>query len=592
MAFEGDDFGFVGGAYEAPNINQDAQRLVNWYVELDRSPGAKEPVGLLGTAGLNPVISSFITGPVRGSWVLPGNQQCLFVVSNLVYVATVTTPATQTSIPQFSVAQVGTLLTNNGRVVIRDNGTLFNGLGGYAVLVDGTYGYFYQLTGTSRTVTFTGNLAIGTPTISFSGGALVPNTLIVSSGAIVDSAAALPGGTTITSISFTLNTITLSGNAASNQTGDTFTLTIPAFGQILDPAFLGSDRIDFIEGWLLFNQPATRTFYTNAPVAYTLTFAGAFYALKDATTDNLVSLFAQNREAWLLGETHSEVWFNSGGTNFAFTRLPGVGPRVGCAAKHSIAAVGAEYCWLGRIGEQGENVIVMTNQYSWSRVSTHAIEHAIASYPLVSDAIGDSFEEEGHLIYQITFPTADATWCLDVTTWEESKGELGWFQRLSWNSNTATYHRHQANTMVNFADVRLVGDYTTGQIHQQSRKFYTDAGNVLRCQRRTPHIWSKRNRKRIFASSLQIEFKAGVGLQTGQGSNPQCMLRWSDDGAQSWGGEMWAPIGMAGDTQNRAMWFQLGAFRDRVWEANYSDPTPRDIVGATMFGEPEEDARE
>jgi hypothetical protein len=588
VSFDGTDFGFVGGAYEAPNLSQDAQRLINWYVEIDRSPGAKEAVGLLGTPGLNPVINSFVTGPVRGSWVLPGNQQCLFVVSNIVYVATVTTQATQGNIAQFSTTQVGTLLTNNGRVVIRDNGPLFNGLGGYAVLVDGTYGYFYQLTGTSKTVTFTGNLTSTLATISFTGGALVPNTLIVSSGVITDSAAALPGSTTITSISFTLNTITLSNPAAASQTGDTFSLTIPAFGQILDPAFLGADRIAFIEGWLIFNQPGTRTFYTNAPVAYTLTFAGAFYALKDAFTDNLNTLFEQNRELWLIGDTRSEVWFNSGGANFAFSRLPGVGPRIGCAAKHSIAQVGQEYCWLGRIGEQGENVIVMTNQYSWSRVSTHAIDHAIASYPLVSDAIADSYEEDGHLFYQITFPTADATWCLDVTTWEESQGKFGWFQRLSWNTNTGTYHRHQANTMVNFADVRMVGDYQTGQVHQQSRQFFTDAGNVLRCQRRTPHVWSRRNRKRVFASSLQIEFKPGVGLQTGQGSNPQCMLRWSDDGAQSWGGEMWTPIGMAGDTQNRAMWFQLAAFRDRVWEANYSDPTLRDIIGATMFGEPEE----
>lgn len=590
--FEGEDIGFVGGAYEAPNINQDAQRLINWYVEIDPSTHAKEPIGLLGTPGLNPIISSLITGPVRGAWVLPGNLQCLFVVSNLVYVATVTAAATQISIAQFAVTQVGTLLTNNGRVVIRDNGPLFNGLGGYAVLVDGTYGYFYQLTGASKNITFTGNLTVSSSTISFSGGALVPNTLLVSSGIIVDGAAALPANTTITAISFTLNTITLNNPALANQTADIFTLTIPAFGQILDPAFLGADRIAFIEGWLIFNQPGTRTFYTNAPVAYTLAFAGAFYALKDSTTDNLNTLFEQNRELWLLGDTHSEVWYNAGGANFAFSRLPGVGPRIGCAAKHSIAAVGAEYCWLGRIGEQGENVVVMTNQYSWTRVSTHAIEHAIAGYPLVSDAIGDSFEEEGHLFYQLTFPTADVTWCLDITTYEASGGKLGWFQRLSWNSNTGTYHRHQANCMVNFADVRMAGDYTSGQIHQQSRQFFTDAGNVLRCQRRTPHVWSRRNRKRIFFSSLQIEFKAGVGLQTGQGSNPQCMLRWSDDGAQSWGGEMWAPIGLAGDTLNRAMWFQLGAARDRVWEANYSDPTLRDIIGATLFGEPEENPQE
>lgn len=593
--FEGDDFGFVGPAYEAANINQDAQRLINWFLEFDKSPGAKEPVGLLGTPGLNPLFSVFQSqgSNIRGCWVLPGNTQALVVCGNVLSLITVTTPATQNSLPQFTVTLVGFLLTNNGRVVIRDNGPLFNGLGGYAVLVDGQYGYFYQLSGTNRTVTFTGNLSIGTPTISFSVGALVPNYLLVSSGALTDSAGSIPA-TTISSISFTANTITLSANATANATNDTFSLLIPAFGQILDPAFLGADRIAFIEGWLIFNQPGTRTFFTNAPVAYTLSFAGAFFALKDSTSDNLNTLFEQNRELWLLGDTHSEVWYNAGGANFAFSRLPGIGPRIGCAAKHSIAAVGPECCWLARIGEQGENVIVMTNQYSWVRVSTHAIEHAISQYPLVSDAIGDSYEEEGHLIYQLTFPTADVTWCLDLTVYEDSQGKLGWFQRLSWDANAAVYHRHRANCMMNFANVRMVGDYQTGQVHQQSRQIYTEVNNVgvqgapLRCQRRTPHVWSKRNRKRIFYSSLQIEFKAGVGLQTGQGANPQCMLRWSDDGGQSWGNEVDAPIGLAGDTMNRAMWFQLGAARDRVWEANYSDPTPRDIIGATMFGEAEE----
>ena len=600
MSFEGDDFGFVGGAYEAANINQDAQRLINWMVEFDKSPGAKEPIGLLGTPGLNPLFSVFQSqgSNIRGCWVLPGGTQALVACGNIVSLVTVTTPATQNSLPQFTVTQVGVLLTNNGRVVIRDNGPLFNGLGGYAVLVDGPYGYFYQLSGIARTVTFTGNLTSGQPTISFSPGNLVPNFLIVASNGILTDSAGAIAATNITSISFTANTITMAANAASNQTGDTFSLLIPAFGQITDPAFLGADRIALIEGWLIFNQPATRTFYTNAPIAYTLTFAGAFFALKDSTSDNLNTFFEQNRELWLLGDTHSEVWFNSGGANFPFTRLPGVGPRIGCAAKHSIAAVGAEYCWLGRIGEQGENVIVMTNQYSWTRVSTHAIEHAISQYPLVSDAIGDSYEEEGHLIYQLTFPTADVTWCLDLTVYEDSQGKFGWFQRLSWDPNAAIYHRHRANCMMNFADVRMCGDYQTGQMHQQSRQIYTEVNNVgvqgapLRCQRRTPHVWSKRNRKRIFYSSLQIEFKAGVGLQTGQGSNPQCMLRWSDDGGQSWGNEVDAPIGLAGDTMNRAMWFQLGAARDRVWEANYSDPTPRDIIGATMFGEAEEVGQE
>lgn len=589
MADQGADFGFVGGAYEAPMLLQDAQRLINWFVEVDPSINAKEPAALLGAPGLNAVIST-ITGPVRGAWVLPGNQQVIFVVAQNVYVATVTTPATQTTIAQFSVALVGTLLTNNGRVVIRDNGVLFNGLGGYAVLVDGQFGYFYQLSGSAKTVTFTGNLNIGLPTISFTPGSLVPNYLIVASNGVLTDSAGAVGTTNIVSISFTGNTITLGANSASNQTADTFSLTIPAFGQITDPAFLPASRVVFTEGWLGFNQVGTRTFFSNAPSPYTMTFAGAFYALKDSSTDNLVTMFENNREWWEIGERTSEVWYNAGGVNFAWSRLPGIGPQIGCSAQHSIARVGNDLGWLARIGESGENVVILTEQYGYRRVSTHAIEHAISGYPLVSDAIGDCYEEEGHLIYQLTFPTADVTWCLDVTVYDLTQGKLGWFQRLSWDSNAGVYHRHRANCMVNFQDLRLVGDYQTGQLHQQSRQFYTDNGAVLRCQRRTPHVWDQGKRQRLFAASLQIEFTPGVGLQVGQGSQPQVMIRWSNDGAQSWSSEHWVPIGAAGQTKNRALLRRLGQFRDRVWEANFSDPVARDIIGATLFGEAEEDA--
>ena len=40
---------------------------------------------------------------------------------------------------------------------------------------------------------------------------------------------------------------------------------IGTFQQIHDPAFLGADRVAFIDGWWVFNQPGTQTFYTNSP---------------------------------------------------------------------------------------------------------------------------------------------------------------------------------------------------------------------------------------------------------------------------------------------------------------------------------------
>lgn len=581
MSFEGVDPGFVGPAYEAPMLLQDAQRCINWFLEIDKNPRAKMPIALLAAPGLNPVFGTK-AGPVRGGWVLPGGLTALFVTADTVYLATITIPATQTSIAQFSVQPVGVMGTTTGRVVIRDNGQLFpiTGLGGYAVLVDGIGGYYYRLSG-AGSVTFTGNLVAGQSIISFPPGQLVPANLLVSSAAsLIDSGNSLPVGTNLVAVSYTANNISVTQAALANVTADMFTLKIPQFGKITDPAFLGSDRVIFIEGWLGFNQPGSRTYYTNAPFAYTMTFAGLFYALKDSSSDNLVTMMENNREWWLIGERTTEVAFNAGGGNFSFQRLPGIGPQIGCSAKHSIARLGPDLAWLAQ-NENGQNIVVKTNQYSYERISNHAIEKAISSYPQVSDAIGDCYEELGHVMYVLTFPTADVTWVYDLSTEQ-------WWQRLSWNPNTGIYHRHIGNAYVNFGNLRMWGDYLTGQVHQQDRAFFTDAGAPLRATRRTPHVWSKEDRKRIKQASLQVEFGPGVGLQTGQGSNPQAMIRWSDDGGEKWSNEHFVSIGKVGTTKNRAIVRRLGDARDRVYEVTYTEPTPRDIIGATLFGENED----
>jgi hypothetical protein len=573
--FEGGDIPFVGGSYEATMVLQDAERCINYFCEKSGSPNSKEILALLGCPGLNPLVSTQ-TGAVRGFWVLPGSNAALCVTGNTLYLVTITVPATQTSPPSFSVVSVGTLLTNSGPVVMRDNGVLQNGLGGFVLIVDGPYGYYYLLSGVQQTVSFQGSLSIGSPTITLPG--VLPNGLVVANTpTLSDTGGVIPASTTITYIDTIGLTITMSANATGNSFTDTVTLTIPAFGQITDQGFLGADRIAFIEGWLICNQPGTRTFYTTGPTPYLMLFPGAFSALKDSSTDNLITLQEQNRELWLIGERTSEVWFNAGNPNFAFSRIPGVGPQIGCAAKHSITRAGAQLVWLGR-NEQGQNLVVCSSQYSWTKISTHAIEHAISQYPVVSDALAYAYEDEGHLFYVLTFPTADVTWVFDFAS------NL-WHQRLSYDPVAGVFHRHRSNCYMDFGDVRIVGDYTTGQLHQMSRQFYTDAGNPIRGIRRTPHVWKKASRERVFFSQLQVEFTPGVGLQTGQGSNPQAMLRWSDDGGFTWSNEHWTTIGLAGETKNRAIWRQLGRARDRVWEVSFTDPVPRDIIGATLYAE-------
>lgn len=579
--FQGADFGFVGPSYEAPDILQDAQRSINYYCEVDNTKGAKEPIALLGCPGMNALFPTG-SGPVRGSWMLPGGDSALIVTGNTVYLATIVVRATPVSLPVFQATAVGTLLTNSGPVTIRDNGVYQNppGLGGYAVIVDGFSCFYYLLSGVPQVVTFTGAVANTSPTITLPGS--LPNGLVIASGGVLtDSSGYIPAATNISSVSTSLLTITMTHNATNTNATDTITLTIPAFGQITDSGFLGATHIAFIEGWLIFNLPDSRTFYTTGPTPYQMLFPGSFYALKDSSTDNLICLYENNRELWLIGSRTSEVWYNAGAQNFAFQRLPGVGPQIGCESPFSLTRVGQVLVWQGA-NEQGQDIIVCQNGYSWERISTHAVEYAISTYTSDEDGIAYGYEDQGHLFYVLTFPLADVTWVYDFTS------KL-WHQRASYDPVAGVFHRHRGNCFLNFADVRMVGDYETGWMCQLSHTTYADnygtGTSPLVAVRRSPHVWSKENRERVFCSQLQIEFTPGVGLQTGQGQNPQVMLRWSDDGGFTWSNEHYASIGAAGKTRNRAVWRALGHARDRVWEASISDPVPRNIIGATLYAE-------
>jgi Concanavalin A-like lectin/glucanases superfamily len=299
--------------------------------------------------------------------------------------------------------------------------------------------------------------------------------------------------------------------------GYTVTLTTNAFAQITDTGFTGqANRIAMIDGWFILNQANSRNFYIS-PLYYgtTTPFAAwdpTAYALADATGDQLVSLIEDQRQLWLLKEVATEVWYDAGTQFMPFQRLQGVMLQIGCAAPQSVARVEKGLMWLAR-NDRGQNIVIRTRGFDYERVSTHAIDAAIASYGTVSDAIGWTYQDQGHEFYMLTFPTADVTWCYDLSTGL-------WHERLSYNPQYMTFHRHRGNCFLNFGNTRLIGTWDTGVLAKMDRSVYTDGANPLVAWLRTGHIWDKTSRRRLFHTQLQIETSPGVGIQGYALANP------------------------------------------------------------------------
>ncbi len=582
------EFGFNGGQDVAPDPLQSPQICINFYPEVDKQ-GSKEVVALLGCPGLVELVAapgggapgfsntmtqwpqpSTVTNlPVRGLWELPNDTSALAVIGDVCYLVTVQTAATPSSFPTLSLTSVGTLLTSSGPVAIRDNNA-----GGYAVIVDGPYGYLYALNGQTQTPSSSVSTSSGSNILTFTG---TPNYNLIVGIVITDSAGYIPAGTKITAVDYAGNTLTISNNATGTSSSDTITGTVPPFLRITDPAFLGSNTVAFVDGWWIFQKPGSQTFFTNYP-QYSISFNGSYYALKDAFPDNLIAVMENKEELWLLGDKSTEIWYDAGGANFPFSRLVGTPLQVGCRAPHSVArfCAGGEdsLIWLGR-NERGENIIVKTSGFTAVTVSPPSFGDEVATYPITSDAIGFTYQEDAHEFYVITFPSADVTWCYDSQSGLMHK-------RLSYDPYAQAFHRHRSMSFMNFQGMRIVGDYQNGTLYWLTRTAYTDAGWPLLAKRRAPHVWDQGARTRVFVQSLQLDFVPGVGNSSGMGTNPQAGLSISRDSGRTFGTRIDAPIGTIGQTWTRTMWRRLGFGRDLVFDVEVMDPVRRDLIGCTL----------
>lgn len=106
---------------------------------------------------------------------------------------------------------------------------------------------------------------------------------------------------------------------------------------------------------------------------------------------------------------------------------------------------------------------------------------------------------------------------------------------------------------------------------------------VLRRQRR--FLLPTEQQYRLFLSRLEILMQTGVGLQTGQGSDPVILLRLSKDGGFTWGNEIQMGIGSIGQYTKRVFTTRLGMGRQWVAEITCSDPVWLAMLECYVDGE-------
>lgn len=349
--------------------------------------------------------------------------------------------------------------------------------------------------------------------------------------------------------------------------GYTYNINTTTFAKISDADFQnGCTTVTELVGFFIVEKPNSGQFYVSDSYDGT-SWQALQFATAEAYPDYLVAVEAYHGTIILWGQTSIEYEQPSGASDFPFSPIQGSAQQWGLAAKYSRQNINNSIIFLAQ-NIKGQVQVMMINSYVPDRISTSDIENAINSLSIVSDAVSLSYMVDGHPMYQITFPTGMRSFLYDCSTsvWSEVQSGVG------------LTGRHNANLSITFNGNTYLSDYQNGNIYRLSPTTYTENGNPIKRQLRSRHLINDFNI--IGLDEVFIDMETGVGLDNGQGSDPQVILQISKDGGRTYGYERFASLGRGGNYLQRLTYRRCGGARDLVAQLTMTDPVKFVVTNA------------
>ena len=268
----------------------------------------------------------------------------------------------------------------------------------------------------------------------------------------------------------------------------------------------------------------------------------------------------------LFGDVYTEFWQDAGNPDFPYASIPGSAQEYGLASPWSLCKYDNSLAGLFK-NKMGEVNISRMSGFRLQKLSNAELDFNLNGYTNTADAEGFGYMQGGHPMLQMGFPSAGKTWEFDGLS-------KAWGERQETNGG-----RYWAHKFATFQGKKLVSDYRNGNIYIIDNTVFTDNGSIAPMEVWSKHIWN--DDKYLTIPQIQVDIESGVGITSGQGSNPQIMLEVSKDGGQTFTALAWQSMGAIGQYTQRVMWRRLGRARDWVLKLRVTDPVKRILTGAS-----------
>jgi len=350
----------------------------------------------------------------------------------------------------------------------------------------------------------------------------------------------------------------------------TYTAATTTLAQITSANYVTSDTVSYSDGYFIYTQTdGLKWFVSNLNTPGTidpLDFGSA-----ELSPDLIVAGFANYDNVFILGADTIESFQNIGGADFPYQRIEGASYEKGCSAKYTPIQWEGAFYFVGGGQNERDSIYRAGSSGEPEKVSTDAIDNEIQNFTAaeISNAYSFTYGINGQSFVGFTFRSI----VVDSRTFVYNVRAGKWFEQQTGVSDNAL-----RVASIDFVYNKLiVTDAVDGRIGYLDEDVFTEYGDRLLAEKVTPPVFID-GVSTIF-HELELIIDAGQGLITGQGSDPQVMMDFSDDGGRNWSYELWTDLGGIGEYYQRAVWRRLGESpQSRIFRFRVTDPIKRTFI--------------
>ena len=349
--------------------------------------------------------------------------------------------------------------------------------------------------------------------------------------------------------------------------GDGYTWDGTSFATVTDGDFPAAPQVcGYLDGFYIVNTASSDAWNISANEDPT-SWAALDFSRADAAPDDAVGIVTTYRDVYLVGSYTTQVYYNSGNAQFPFDQYANGVLEFGTPAPFTIARAGGVIFMLAQHDESGLTVLAV-NGFQAQRITDPDLADFLSQMDptTVSQAYAYAYTEADQTFYVLTFPGDDITFVyhMEQKMWHE------------WSSNGMG--RHRSLGYVRFNNCHLVGDSIDNRVYALDSRTYTDDGEMI-TRKRIGTVMARDGRD-FTVDSFEIELGRGTALLSGQGSDPQLMFRYSDNGGLRWSRRSLLSLGTRGDGSRRAILNKLGQMSAFTPEISITDPVEAIVIAA------------